>query len=145
MGSHIWSPFDFILCIFYASKISKLGVTLEAVMSHGYMHMKILLVHMKEQPKISVPKRAFFRMMSLSAEWRHLKCWYFQIKFFIKVTLYMIYAYQSVTHTTWFIPHIKAHTLKITLDKNILWKCHVVAEESKTKKSLKRSIAPPRW
>ena len=55
----------------------------------------------------------------------------------IRVALYMIYTYQSVTHTTWFIPYIKVYTVKIALDKKYFVKMSRGGERERNKKIFK--------
>ena len=49
----------------------------------------------------------------------------------------MIYTYQSVTHTTWFIPYIKAYTVEIAIDKKHFVKMSRGGEREWNKKIFK--------
>ena len=95
----VWSPGDFIFIHFFVIEISKLGVTLEVVMSHGYMHMKNEHLHMKEQPQINLRvKRKFlcdviFMWNDVIENFNFLK-----IQFLTKDTWHTIYAYHSTSN-----------------------------------------------
>ena len=87
----VWSPGDFIFMHFSLFKISKLGVTLKVIMSNRYMHIKNGHFHTKEQPKIYLATRDFFRMTSLPSEMTSSKMSIFQNSILYK---------RSVTHDT---------------------------------------------